>query len=63
MQKKQQQTQQQRQYKISNEGAYVHTSSPLLEGWEKCDSLQTLLTYMTPDSSNVTPGLAWKGPK
>ena len=55
---------QKRNYAIGRNGALVKVESPLVEGWEECDSLKTLLSFVDFDlRDDIQVGVTWKGSK
>ena len=52
-----------KQFRISSDGAMVHTQSPLLEGWEKCEDLKTLLGFVSQKADMPTADMNWRGTK
>lgn len=53
-----------RNYALGSDGCMVHTDTPLLDGWEKCNSLKQLQTFVEhPVRDDIKPDVNWKGTK
>ena len=48
---------------VGAESVMIHVDGPLLEGWEKCPDLKTLLAYGSYKVDMPTPTMEWKGAK
>lgn len=52
-----------RSYIISPDRCLIHTSSPLIEGWEVCKDLKTLMAFTRNSPSDQKEEIKWCGPK
>lgn len=52
-----------RNYIISPDRCLIHTSSPLIEGWEVCKDLKTLMAFTRNTPSDQKEEIKWCGPK
>lgn len=52
-----------RQFKVNSECAMVHTQSALLEGWEKCSDLKTLMSFADSKTELPAENMNWTGTK
>lgn len=51
-------------YVITRDKCLIHTDSPLLEGWETCPDVKTLMAFAGPlDTTDKGPSMRWKGSK
>lgn len=52
-----------RHYIISPDRCLIHTQSPLIEGWEVCQDLKTLMAFTKNSPSQQKEEMKWVGPK
>ena len=46
---------------VTSDQCMIRTDSPLLEGWENCNTVEALKAYADPTDYSIVPGLTWKG--